>query len=394
MRIVLVSTHFPPTEVGGSAESVRLTAVALGLAGHQVTVVTPAWSPQAAPEGPYRVVPVPMPWPTDHGSERRFLDLRYHATFGAAVAALAPEADMIHAQDRRAILATRLGFRGKPSWVTLRDVGLLCPVGLCLWDGEVPHACQGLQAHWQEQTRFLDGYHGGGFQSARRARLWLRRGWLALERKIAKRFDGIAFVSEGLRLVHHASGFQAEMEAILPSPIEPPLCPPGAGVVPAALFVGKASIGKGWGTFTDAARRRMDLVFAYAGSPVQDSFPRNVLQLGWIPRDWLGTVYRRARCVVVPSICPDGLPRVALEAQAAGGIVIGSDAGGIPETFEEGVTGFGFPRGDARALADRIHTVCELSPGERHEFSVRAQERAERLFGLRAVVKAHAQAYS
>lgn len=50
----------------------------------------------------------------------------------------------------------------------------------------------------------------------------------------------------------------------------------------------------------------------------------------------------------------EGVPRVILEAMAAGRPVVASDVGGIPYLVRDGETGLLFPSGDHAALADRL----------------------------------------
>ena len=402
MKILLVSTHFPPDPAGGSPESVRLTALALRQAGHHVTVVTPAWSPGVAPAGPYRVVQVPISGLYDHGSERRFLNPRYHAAFGAAIAALAPEADVIHAQDRRAILATWLGRRGRPALVTLRDVGLLCPLGLCMWDGPAPRACRGLGQHWREQSRFLREYHAptatvGVFsQPARRARLLARRAWLSLERRVALRMDLVAFVSRALMDIHGRSGFRPTRAAVLPSPVEetPPLDRDGDPRFWAA-FLGKPSPGKGWLEFCAMAGllRGEGARFVHAGPPHAPRMP-NVAHAGFLSRPALASLLSGVSAVVVPSRTPDALPRAALEAQAWGVPVVASDAGGLPEIVDDGETGFVVPRGDVGALMNRIRWLRSFHGSAAQPMGRLARARALDRFGLRRVAEAHSAVYA
>jgi glycosyltransferase involved in cell wall biosynthesis len=58
--------------------------------------------------------------------------------------------------------------------------------------------------------------------------------------------------------------------------------------------------------------------------------------------------------LVVPSVRPDPCPRVVVESMALGTLVIGSDAGGIPEVVRHEVNGLLVPPGDADALAEEI----------------------------------------
>jgi len=68
----------------------------------------------------------------------------------------------------------------------------------------------------------------------------------------------------------------------------------------------------------------------------------------------------------------EGLPNVLIEAQALGLPVVAVSAGGVPETYEEGITGIGIVDADASHLADAIMrfatdpalraTACEQAP--------------------------------
>jgi len=65
-----------------------------------------------------------------------------------------------------------------------------------------------------------------------------------------------------------------------------------------------------------------------------------------------------ARYGVVPSLCPEVLPYVAMEMLAIGKPVVGSAIGGIPDLVRDGETGLLFPPGDAAALADRMRRLA------------------------------------
>ena len=59
--------------------------------------------------------------------------------------------------------------------------------------------------------------------------------------------------------------------------------------------------------------------------------------------------------------------------------VVASDAGGLPEVVEHGVTGLIVPRGDTEALAGAIGELL-ADPDRRREMGVAGRVRALRLF--------------
>jgi len=91
----------------------------------------------------------------------------------------------------------------------------------------------------------------------------------------------------------------------------------------------------------------------------------------------------RCRLLVVPSVWQEPFGIVALEGIACGCVVIGSDAGGLPDAI--GPCGALFPRGDSAALADLIGQL--LSDPERLlAYRKSAAKHLER-FAARAVAR-------
>ena len=66
--------------------------------------------------------------------------------------------------------------------------------------------------------------------------------------------------------------------------------------------------------------------------------------------------YRAAAVSVIPSL-EEGFGIPAAEAMGCETPVVATDAGGLPEVVEHGVTGLVVPRGNADALADAIATL-------------------------------------
>ena len=80
--------------------------------------------------------------------------------------------------------------------------------------------------------------------------------------------------------------------------------------------------------------------------------------LGWVPNTDLPRFYRAAVASVIPSL-EEGFGIPAAEAMGCELPVVASDAGGLPEVVEDGVTGYVVPKGDADALADALHSLLD-----------------------------------
>jgi glycosyltransferase involved in cell wall biosynthesis len=100
--------------------------------------------------------------------------------------------------------------------------------------------------------------------------------------------------------------------------------------------------------------------------------------LGWVPNEELPPYYRAAAVSVIPSL-EEGFGIPAAEAMGCEVPVVASDAGGLPEVVEDGVTGLVVPRGDATALAGAIGTLL-ADPERRRRMGQAGRERALRLF--------------
>ncbi len=97
--------------------------------------------------------------------------------------------------------------------------------------------------------------------------------------------------------------------------------------------------------------------------------------LGLLPYEQIPIHMRENGILLVPSVWDEPFGLVAIEGMAAGCLVIGSDIGGLKEVIDPGKTGYLFPPGDSRQLADTI-TYSITHPQETKEIIRRAQETA------------------
>jgi glycosyltransferase involved in cell wall biosynthesis len=135
---------------------------------------------------------------------------------------------------------------------------------------------------------------------------------------------------------------------------------------PRVLFVGRVVPAKGLGVLLEAMAQLDARLEIHGDGWWIDEARRAVTRLGidekvdfrgWSTPEALQRAYRDARVVCVPSLWPEPLGLVGLEALSSSRPVVGSATGGIVDWLLDGVTGFAVPAGDAGALADGLRSV-------------------------------------
>jgi len=422
MKILFATEYYPPFAPGGSPWSIQLLAEALAGRGHAVTVVTPGWGGSGRQDGAGPgVVRFPvrrrLPAGATLAPTRSLVGPRFHLSLCRALIAEARRhgADVIHAQDKHALVGSYLAARrlGLPVFLTLRDVGLICPIATCLLSHEfVPDDCSALKLQRECAGFYLDHYIGHGV--LRRARVRLNLALLyadaQLKNLVLGRLDGLISVSAGLLEIYLRSGHGRRARARVVytlSSASPPAEEAQVQAVrarhgldgrKAVVYAGKLSLGKGGPVFLRAAERvaqtRPDTVFLIAGAVPPEQRPvADVRWLGRVEHEAMPALYRAADLVVLPSVGPEALSRVPLEAAAAGRPTVGARAGGIPEEILDGETGLLVKRGDPEELAKAILRLLEDE-----ELRTRLGESARRFagqrFGADAVVETLLAAYA
>ena len=117
------------------------------------------------------------------------------------------------------------------------------------------------------------------------------------------------------------------------------------------LYLGRLSPEKGVSTLLEAFEELPAAPLLVVGDGPQadqlhtiTSSP-SVTFRGAVSPSEVDSLLRRARALLVPSVCYEGQPRAILEAYAAGVPVVASDIGGLPESVVDGVTGLLVPPG-------------------------------------------------
>jgi len=114
--------------------------------------------------------------------------------------------------------------------------------------------------------------------------------------------------------------------------------------------------------------------------------------VGVVPYEEIKKLYFYSDIVVFPSLHPEPLGRVPIEAMVAGKPVIASRVGGVPEVVDDGVTGILVPPNDPRALAETIILLVE-NEDLRREMGRRGRELVFKKFNPDIIVEKHLQLY-
>jgi glycosyltransferase involved in cell wall biosynthesis len=420
--VLFASEYYPPFAPGGAEWSTAAWAAALARRGHRVTVVTPNYgaAPREERDG-VTIVRVPFPVKLRPGQgEVRFTVHRnplFHLYLGWQVRRIArgAGAEIIHAQGKGALVGAWLAARalGRPVLVSIRDLGLLCPLGHCpMFEPWERFDCSTVQYLGKCLPYHLRHYAAGlGFLVRARIRAAAVVAWLdhRLRQQALRRVDGVIGVSHGILAVYPARLHVEARGRVIYNP-PPRVAPPSEadaraardrlgidGTVPLVLYAGKLSPGKGTPVLLEALDRIVAAVprarFALAGKGEMAIPARPDLRvLGVLPQDELFALYRAADVVVVPSVWPEPLSRVLLEAMRIGRPVVATAVGGSPEAVEHGVTGLLVPRRDPEALAKAVIELL-LDPERRKHMGQAAARRALTVFDEERLVGELLDAY-
>jgi glycosyltransferase involved in cell wall biosynthesis len=136
------------------------------------------------------------------------------------------------------------------------------------------------------------------------------------------------------------------------------------------LYVGRLARGKGVHELIQAVAaldEKIALRFVGDG-PERLALEQEAVELdvaasfdGALAPDGVAGAMREACVLAMPSTYPEGLGLVALEAMAAGALVVASAVGGVGESVIDGETGLLVPAGDVPALARALHTALTVA---------------------------------
>ena len=311
---------------------------------------------------------VPAPFDPEDGvlggAERYSFELARHmaervptelVTFGARARCATAGALRITVLEARYVRGQRSNPISAALWRALSPASVVH----CHQQHVLASSLSALAARTRGRRVFATDLGGGGFDVS---------GYISTDRW----YHGHLHVSEFSRRVAGHEG-SARARVILGG-VDAERFSPGAGKGAGVLFVGRLLPHKGIHDLLDAMPAGVPLRIAgqaldptYAARLKSRAADRDVTFLHDLGDDQLVAEYRRARCVVLPSVhhTPDGgytpvpelLGQTLLEGMACGRPVVCTDVASLPEVVVDGDTGFVVPAGNAAALRRAIETL-------------------------------------
>jgi glycosyltransferase involved in cell wall biosynthesis len=247
-----------------------------------------------------------------------------------------------------------------PVVMTLHNYRLLCLPATLLRDGRICESCVG-RVPWPGVVHGC--YRGSVPQSAGMALS------IVTHRTVGS-FDRVALflaVSRFVRDKHVQAGFAPERIRVKPNFAWG--IPRREGPGEYFLYLGRLSEEKDVGTLLTAWHRvRWPLLVVGDGperSRLEAMAPAGVEFRQTVPPSVAAELLRRARAILLPSICYEGEPRVVLEAYAAGVPVVASGIGGLADLVPDGLSGIVASPRSPNAWAEAAERLSDDTESER-----------------------------
>ena len=268
--------------------------------------------------------------------------------------------DVLHAHNVFPLISPALYYAASAEHVpvvqTLHNYRLLCPGGNFFRNGQVCEECLSATVPFPA-VRHRCYRHSAAATGTVAAMLVTHR--------LADTWN--TKVQNYIALTHFAkskfveSGLTAARIAVKPNflTVDPGF---GPGEGDYALFAGRLSEEKGICVLLESWERLGSAIpLKIAGNGPLHSWVRERVRdlpgvdyIGHCTREEITRLLKRAKLLVLPSTCYEGLPLILIEAFACGTPVVGSALGSINELIQDGVNGFRFRAGSSDDLAGTV----------------------------------------
>ncbi|HEY7828292.1 MAG TPA: glycosyltransferase [Candidatus Limnocylindrales bacterium] len=378
-RILMASDFYRPF-IGGAERQVEILSKQLHSRGYEMAVAT-MWHAGLAREEDdegvalHRLSALSTRTGRFSGDPRR----RYHPPFPDPVMALELrrlihkfKPDLVHAHGWIAYsCAAALLGSDVPLLISVRDYGYTCATRTMLYkgktcDGPSPLKCLGCASEKYGRPKAAAAVAG------------VFSGRPLLTRKIVGAHSITSFVQTVTRrdLLHESRESAGSLvpDFVIPSFLELTGGQASLGdqlpAEPYILFVGALQAHKGVNVLLQAYERlpvKPPLVLIGTRWPDTPAFPPGVTVLENVPHAGVMSAWDRCLFGVVPSVWPEPLGVVSLEAMSRAKAVVGSAVGGITDIVVDGETGFLTDPGDVPQLAARMAELI-ADPALRERF--------------------------
>jgi glycosyltransferase involved in cell wall biosynthesis len=383
MRILMLAQFYPPT-IGGEERHVADLSIELAARGHNVSVVT-LWHKGLAAFEIDRKVRIHRIRGTMQriGSLFSYEDRQFAPPFTDPEALwalrriiLQERPDIIHAHNWIVHSFTPLKAWSKAKLVmTLHDYSLVCVQKRLMYHGV---RCTG-PGLMKCLNCAIDFYGIGKGVPSTIANLF----WGEVERRTVDMFLPVSrSVAEGTQLLKHNVPYRV-IPNFIPDCVDSPDNDTKSFLeqLPQkdfSLFVGDVTPDKGVNTLIQAHKEmNSQIPLVLIGRPLAglaEHLPPNVLLMGRWPHDAIMGAWSRCSIAMIPSICPDACPTVAMEAMTMGRPVIASHIGGLSDIVVDGETGLLVPPDDPQALRGAIECLMD-DPMQRERMGNMAKQR-------------------
>jgi glycosyltransferase involved in cell wall biosynthesis len=358
VRILVMHSRYASGSSSGENRVVDDEVALLRGAGHDVEL----WSPGPATGASGMELGASAVWSRNAVRELR----RFEAEQGA---------DVIHVHNLFPLVSPAvLRAARAPVVMTLHNYRLLCLPANFLRDGQSCERCLG--------RGLTAGVLHGCYRGSRSGSAALAAS-ITLHRSL-RTFDRVAAflaVSDFVRQKYLSAGFDPDRVWVKPNFVPATAVREGPGED--FLYLGRISVEKGLDRLVKLWGEVPGRLVVIGDGPLLDAAraaaPPNVEFRPPVAPEHVPGLLRRARALVVPSICYEGAPRTVVEAFAAGVPVIGHRIGAIGEVVQHERTGLLVDVGSAagwRAAVDRL-----ADDGESCRMGELAHDEWQRHFG-------------
>ena len=247
-----------------------------------------------------------------------------------------------------------------PSVLRLSDFQLICPSYSMYRDGAPCDLCQ--RGIWPAM-RYKCLKDSVAVTGARMAAMYFHRFMRVTDLVSAfvcpSRFMFDQLVRHGIapaKLVHIPTPISPRLQTLTPSPLPQQ----GPAIIVGGLYEPKGA----QVAVRSALKNGFELVVAGSTETVLGKLlvreaegAANITFAGFLQGEQLDALYRRSRCVILPSLWYENAPNVALEAMAHARPVVASNLGSLPELIENGTTGLLFEPGNEQELCDKTQAL-------------------------------------